>query len=120
MCTIIWDYKGFKDNKISFEDRNDANEIWKQLKEAGATNLRAEKPEIAKKFVVQVVFARSGKKYTYLAKEKVEVGSLVVVWTTDGRQVVQVVDSGMMSDAELAMICPLEKFRYIEGKVVAA
>lgn len=122
MFTITWDFKGFSGNRLSFEDREEANAVWQLLKESGATNMRAESdpPKQMKKHVVRCVFPGGSKPYTYLCKEKVEVGANVVVWTSDGRQIVKVIDSGMMSDQELAKICPLSRFRYIEGKVVSA
>ena len=119
MYTIYWDYKTFKGNKVSFESREEANEVWKLLQESGATNMHPEKP-VEKKNIVKVVFPSGSKRYTYLTKEKVEVGALVVVWTSEGRQVVKVVDSGTMSISELEKICPISRFKYIEGKVVAA
>lgn len=120
MYIIYWDYKSYTGNKYVTSDKDEANNVWNQLRLSGATNMRHETNEPAKRKVVRCKFSNYGKTYTYLCKEKVEVGSHVVVWTTDGRQIVTVVEYGEMTDAELAKICPLDRFKYIEGKVVAA
>jgi hypothetical protein len=96
----------------------------KALSLAGFTaivNCLSETAQAAKKrFVVKIVFTPGGRPYTYLCNSKIPVGDLVVVWTQDGRQVVRVIDSGEMTDSELEKICPIGRFRYIEGRVVAA
>ena len=82
--------------------------------------LSATVPTVKKHFVVKVVFTPGGRPYTYLCNSKIAIGDLVVVWTQDGRQVVRVIDSGEMTDSELEKICPISRFRHIEGRVVAA
>ena len=121
---ITWDYCGFH-NKVEFENdeagKAAAREIWLALHEMpDVANLTPPPKVTQKRRVVRVVFSRGSKPYTYLSKEKVEVGSHVVVYTSDGPQIVTVIDSGEMSDSELEKICPLNKFQYIHGKVVPA
>ena len=109
--------------ELSFDDKKEANDAWtifNSSKDIVSVRTETRCPPKPKKKVVRVVFPGGSRPYTYLTKELVPVGSHVVVWTTDGRQVVTVIDSGEMSDAELAQICDLKRFRYIEGMVVAA
>ena len=122
---IAWDFEG-RHNEACFEDtavgRSAANEIWLALRGLqGVTNLYPiPKTTTPKKKIVKVAFCPGGKHYTYLCKNSVGIGEKVVVCTTDGDQVVTVVDSGEMSDAELESICPLSQFKYIIGKIVPA
>lgn len=111
----------------SFEDKTIANETWKILKKIPGvaeitTHTDEPKPTVTiKKYpVVRVRFTPGGKIYTYLTKIPCKPGDMVIVHTTDGREIVDVVEYGEMTKEELARICPLERFQYIRGKVVAA
>jgi hypothetical protein len=118
MFTISWNYKEFA-NEISFKDKEAANEVWQILRTTpDVTNL---KPEPEKKYIaVRVVFTPGGKRYTYLSKSKLNVGDTAVVWTTDGRQFVKVIECAEVTKSYLEKTLPFSKYRYIEGKVVAA
>lgn len=124
MFEITWDYNTFSGNKMSFHTADEANSFWKALKEIpGVSCMRAIYPKTkpqSKFNVCRVTFVSSGKPYTYLCKTKINPGDSVIVRTQDGLQVVTVIDSGEMTESELAKICPMSKFRYIEGKVVNA
>lgn len=121
---VSWDFAG-RHNEAKFEDspagRSAANEIWAALRDLnGIANLFPIPKSAAKKSVVKVTFCDGGRQYTYLTKTKVSIGEKVVVSAADIDQIVTVVDSGEMSDAELESICPLSQFKYIVGKVVPA
>ena len=123
MFTLEWKYKQFEGNKITFENREEAKECWAALRTMpGILSLNGyeDKPQPKRYNVCRVQFVPGGKPYTYLSRDKVSVGSTVVVWTTDGRELVKVIDSGVMTESELAKICPLNRFKYIEGKVEPA
>ena len=104
----------------SFKDRNEANSRWVELKKnpliANMRHSTTEEPELY--IAVQVLFSNYGKKYTYLAKEPVEVGQYVVVRTADGLQVVTCVGCTRATRSQLEVICPFNKFKRIVGKVV--
>ena len=124
MYRITYDYKNFVNQTISLEDKDVANQIWQALKTLpDVRNMKhsTDKPsEQPKKIAVQVVFRSYGKRYTYLSKSKVSAGDTVVVWTADGRELVQVVECMEMTDAQLEKLCPLNKLKYIDGVVRAA
>ena len=112
---------------VSFEDKALANKTWQLLRKTpGVVNITTQKDETkpattVKKYpVVRVRFTPGGKTYTYLTKIVCKPGDMVIVHTTDGREIVDVVEYGEMTKEELAKICPLERFQYIRGKVVAA
>lgn len=124
MFTIQYSYKNFVGNKVSFHTREEANECWVALKAMpGVSAMQAltdEKPAPKRYNVCRVQFVPNGKPYTYLSKDRVNIGSTVVVWTSEGRQLVEVVDSGEMSEPELLKICPKDRFKYIAGVVIPA
>ena len=107
---------------VSFDDREMANDAWRELKSCpGVTDMTHKTADTVQRFIaVRVQFPNYSKVYTYLAKEKVQPGSHVVVGTTDGLKVVTVVECAETSKTELEKICELSKFQYIRGKVVAA
>ena len=104
----------------SFKDRNEANSRWVELKKnpliANMRHSTTEEPELY--IAVQVLFSNYGKKYTYLAKEPVEVGQFVVVRTADGLQIVTCVHCDKVTKSQLEVILPFEKYKWIVGKVV--
>ena len=119
MYKIIWSFNDMQ-NEIDFDDPKEANEAWQLLKHTpGVSEMKAVMPE-KKHNVVRVVFPGGAKEYTYLTHKAVPKGGLVVVEGLDGDEVVKVVSSDEMTDAELAKICPLTKFKYVIGVVVAA
>lgn len=114
----IYYYRNFEE---SFDDKDKANQRWLELKKDRAiANMRhstTEEPEQTY-IAVQVLFPNYSKKYTYLAKEPVEVGQLVVVGTTEGYKVVTCVSCTRATRSQLEIICPFNKFKRIVGKVV--
>ena len=119
MYKIIWSFNDTQ-NEISFDNPKEANEAWRLLKYTpGVSGMKAVMPE-KKHNVVRVVFPGGVKEYTYLTHKPVPKGGLVVVEGLDGDKVVKVVSSDEMTDSELAKICPLAKFKYVIGVVVAA
>ena len=122
MFQVMYEIDGQK-FVMSFMDAKSANNFVVALRNSGICNIYAsssgESKTVKKHFIVKVSFG-SGKLYTYLSKTKVEAGAMVVVWTTDGPTVVSVVESGEMTESELVKICPMNQFKYIKGKVVAA
>ena len=125
MFTISWNYKPFKNgttfenNEVSFKDKNIANEVWQVLRMTpGVTNL---KPEPEEKYIaVRVEFRPGGKPYTYLAHSKLEVGDTAVVWTSDGRQLVTVIECAETTKSELEKRLPFSRYSFVEGKLVTA
>ena len=119
MYKIIWVFNGTQ-NEIGFDDPKEANEAWQTLKQTpGVSGMKAVMPE-KKHNVVRVVFPGGIKEYTYLTHKPVPEGNYVVVEGFDGDEVVKVISSAEMTDSELAKICPLTKFKYVIGVVVAA
>lgn len=119
MYKIIWLFCGTQ-NEMSFDDPKEANQVWKMLKHIpGVENMKAVIPE-KKHNVVRVVFPGGTREYTYLTNNPVKVGNYVVVEGLDRKEIVKVVYSGEMTDPELSAICPLDRFKYILGVVVAA
>ena len=110
----------YRDFEETFEDKDKANKRWLELKHDPAiANMRPSTTEQPEQYIaVQVVFANYSKKYTYLAKEPVEIGQLVVVRTADGLQVVTCVGCTRATRSQLETICPFNKFKKIVGKVV--
>jgi len=104
----------------SFEDRDKANNRWIELKKNPLiANMRPSTTEEPEQYIaVQVLFNNYSKRYTYLAKEPVEVGQLVVVRTADGLQVVTCVGCSRVTKAQLEVVLPFNKYKYITGKVV--
>ena len=105
----------------SFENRDKANNRWLELKNNPLIlNMRHSVTEEHEQtyIAVQVVFNNYSKKYTYLAKEPVEVGQLVVVRTSVGLQIVTCVSCTRATKSQLETICPFNKFKRIVGKVV--
>lgn len=126
MFIIYWDYLNrnnicFQNNKMEFSTREAANDFWKTLKDMdGITNIRTETDQPKKKYIaLQCVFSGGSRQYTYLSKSKVDVGSFVVVYTNDGRELVRVVSCAEKTEAELTETLPMSKYKYIQGKVVA-
>lgn len=111
----------YRDFEETFEDKNKANQRWLELKRDPAiANMRpsiTEEPEQTY-IAVQVLFPNYSKKYTYLAKEPVEVGQYVVVRTEEGLKVVTCVSCTRATRSQLEIICPFNKFKKIVGKVV--
>lgn len=105
----------------SFDNKDKANSRWLELKNNPLiVNMRhsiSEEPEQTY-IAVQVLFSNYSKKYTYLAKEPVEVGQLVVVRTEEGLKVVTCVSCTRATRSQLEVICPFNKFKRIVGKVV--
>ena len=105
----------------SFENKDKANNRWVELKNNPMiVNMRhsiSEEPEQTY-IAVQVLFSNYGKRYTYLAKEPIEVGQLVVVRTADGLQVVTCVSCNRVTKSQLEVVLPFNKYKYITGKVV--
>lgn len=126
MYHLTWKFQTYI-SKMSFDDKDLANEMWQILRKTpGVTDLKPYKDEpkpattIKKYPVVRIRFTPGGKTYTYLTKIPCKPGDMVIVHTTDGREIVDVVEYGEMTKEELAKICPLERFQYIRGKVIAA
>jgi len=121
MFTITWSFKGFVGNQMSFFSREEANECWTLLKQSGATNMKAEsdQPKEPVFDTVSIVFYGGVKEYTYLTRKPIERGALVVVETSDGREVVQVTRGRKQTKTELEALLPLEKYKYIVGEVIA-
>ena len=123
MFQIIWKDEQGRDmytNALTEHDTELYIEVLKSIGIEPTVFRKTEKPQPAKKRYVKIRFNGGSKTYTYLCKEKVNIGELVVVWTDDGRELVTVVEFGEATDAELEAICPLSKFKYISGRVVAA
>lgn len=123
MFQIVWkdaDGRNMYANTMNEHDTEAYVEVLKSVGIEPTIFRKTEKPRPEKKRYVKVRFGSGVKTYTYLCKEKIGVGELVVVWTADGRELVTVVESGEATDAELEQICPLNKFKYISGRVVAA
>lgn len=123
MFQIIWKDEQGRDmyaNTLTEHDTKVYVDILRTIGVEPVVFRKAEKPQTEKKRYVKVRFNGGAKLYTYLCKEKVNVGDLVVVWTSDGRELVTVVEFGEATDAELEAICPLSKFKYISGRVIAA
>lgn len=123
MYQIIWkdtDGRDMYANTLTEHDTEAYIEVLKSIGIEPTVFRKTEKPQPAKKRYVKIRFNGGSKAYTYLCKEKVNVGELVVVWTADGRELVTVIESGEATDAELEEICPLNKFKHICGRVVAA
>lgn len=123
MYQILWkDEQGrvIFANALTEHDTEAYVEVLKSIGVEPTVFRKTDKPQPEKKRYVKVRFDGGAKLYTYLCKEKVNIGDLVVVWTNDGRELVTVVESGEATDAELETICPLSKFKYIRGRVVAA
>ena len=116
MFQIVWKDKLNQDMHVNAYTEEEKDEIVQLLTAAGFFGTVYRKTERKWK-VCKIEFVKGGKPYTYLTKECVPVGSLVVVCTSDGPQIVKVVDSGEMTNAELERICPLSKFKYISGIV---
>ena len=104
----------------SYKDRDEANKRWLELKRDPAVmNMRHNVEEPEQTYIaVQVLFSHYSKKYTYLAKDPVEVGQLVVVRTEEGLKVVTCVSCTRATRSQLEVICPFNKFKRIVGKVV--
>lgn len=121
MYIISWTYKGFAENQMSFFSREEANEAWTLLKQSGATELHAKKDQPTEPVfdTVSVVFYGGVKEYTYLTRKPIERGALVVVETSDGREVVQVTRGRKQTKTELEALLPFEKYKYIVGEVIA-
>ena len=123
---IIWDYvdkdKRLYTQEISFDNREEANNAWKEMKQNGCfINMRHETRGAKKKyFAVRVQFCQGGKYYTYLSKIDVKIGDAVVVRSDDGLIVLAVQWAGELTKTQLEQICPLSKFKYIYGKVQIA
>jgi hypothetical protein len=113
----IYYYRNFEE---SFDDKDKANQRWLELKKDRAiANMRHSTTEEPEQYIaVQVLFPNYSKKYTYLAKEPVEVGQYVVVRTEEGLKVVTCVSCTRATRAQLEVICPFNKFKRIVGKVV--
>lgn len=123
MYQIIWkdsDGRNMYANTVTEHDTQAYIEVLRTIGIEPTVFRKAEKPQPEKKRYVKVRFDGGAKLYTYLCKEKVSVGELVVVWTADGRELVTVIESGEATDAELEQICPLNKFKYVSGRVVEA
>lgn len=123
MFQIVWkdaDGRNMYTNTMNEHDTEAYVEVLKSVGIEPTVFRKTEKTQTEKKRYVKVRFNGGAKLYTYLCKEKVNVGNLVVVWTSDGRELVTVVECGEATDAELEAICPLSKFKYIRGRVVAA
>lgn len=129
---IIWDYqdqKGFAHmgNELCFENRDQANEAWKEMKAAGVySNMRHEVRETEEKPVeqtyhtVRVRFTVSGKLYTYLTRSELKAGDEVVVRTAEGREILKVEWAGKQTRRQLEKELPFDRYQYISGKIVAA
>lgn len=123
MFQIIWKDSDGRNMYANTMTEHDTEAYVKILRTIGIEPVvfrKAEKPQPAKKRYVKIRFNGGAKLYTYLCKEKVNIGDLVVVWTSDGRELVTVAEFGEATDVELEAICPLSKFKYISGRVVAA
>lgn len=122
---IIWNYLDanglmYLNQEISFDDRDEANKAWKEMKQDGRfMDMRHEtRSETKMYFAVRVRFCRGGKVYTYLSKTAVNAGEDVVVLTESGREILTVEWSGKMTKTQLEQICPFSNFKYIYGRVV--
>lgn len=104
----------------TFDDKVKANNRWVELRrDVTVVNMRPSTTEGPEQYIaVQVVFSNYGKRYTYLAKEPVEIGQLVVVRTADGLQVVTCVSCNRVTRSQLELVLPFSKYKYITGKVV--
>ena len=123
MYQIIWkdtDGRNMYTNALTKHDTEAYINVLKSIGIEPTVFCKTEKPQPEKKRYVKIRFNGGAKLYTYLCKEKVNIGDLVVVWTSDGRELVTVAEFGEATDAELEAICPLSKFKYISGRVVAA
>jgi len=123
MLQIIWDYKNYKDNKIEFyeEDRESANNLWQYLSnDPDVSNVRTSGKKAKRYIAVKVTFTNGGKPYTYLAKSMLNPGDLAMVYTSEGREIVKVIECTEMEESALEKIYPVSKLKYISGKIVAA
>lgn len=115
MFQIVWQ-KGNEKLHVNAYSESERDLYVQALTAAGMSGTvyrKADKPATPKHFVVRVTFDNYYKTYTYLAKRKIQVGTTVHVRTEDGVKPVLVVDSGEMTESELAKICPLNRFKYI-------
>ena len=110
----------YRDFEETFEDKDKANKRWLELKQDPTiANMRPSTTEQPEQYIaVQVVFSPKGKKYTYLAKDTVEIGQYVVVRTEEGLQVVTCVGCNKVTKSQLNAIYPINKIKNIIGKVV--
>ena len=122
MYNIIWDYIDehnlvHRDNHVELKDRDVALEVWESLKDnRNITNIRTSVKEDLY-IVVTVVFANYGKQYDYLANEIAEVGSLAVVRTEEGFNVVSVVGCHKATKSQLESKLPFSRYKKVVGLV---
>lgn len=112
MFQIVWSH-GQETMHVNAWTEEEKDVYVQALTAAGVSGKVYHKAEPKKHFVVKVQFDGYWKQYTYLTRHKVAIGTTVYVSTTDGLKPVIVVDSGEMSETELAKILPINKFKYI-------
>ena len=101
-----------------FDNPNEANEAWKAIRAIhGVANIRTKKI-IETYRTVSVQFKSNGKLFTYLTKNKVNVGDIVAVRGYNGIELLKVIESKEQSREELEAVLPMNEYKYVIGKVV--
>lgn len=122
---IIFDYlsedrTAYLNITREFHNKEKANKYWADLKATnGVANIRTEVVEETVYNTVDVSFGGS-MVYTYLTNIEMKAGEKVVVQTAHGLEILKVLSAGPKTETELKQKLPLDRYKYIIGKLVAA